>query len=62
MQVLSGERGVFQERRSRGRRFDFRFMGNRLKKFVSIFDRNCPEDGFELPFKFKLRVPNEILP
>ena len=37
-------------------------MGRRLREFVKKFDRGDPEDEFELPFKFKLRVPDEMLP
>lgn len=41
---------------------DMRGFGNRLREFVRKFDRDNLEDEFELPFKFKLRVPNAMLP
>lgn len=41
---------------------DKRWCGNRLREFVRKFARDNLEDEFELPFKFKLRVPDAMLP
>lgn len=41
---------------------DYLSIGKRLAEFVRKFDRDNLEDMFELPFKFKLRVPDKLLP